>query len=136
MEMLVAMGILVLGFTTLVGLLSVGVSTRRTAERRNQAVHAVDGVLLAVRDQIATAPPAADDEPADPRQIELDPVPGYERLRAVATIEADEADPSLWLLEIRISWLEEGVEVGEEFHRVITVSESFSVRAGRARSKS
>lgn len=135
-EMLVAMGILVLGFTTLIGLLSIGVSTRRTAERRNQAVQAVDGVLLAVREKITTAAPPPEGAEGEPELIVLDRVPGHERLRAVATITSDEADPTLLLLEIRISWVEEGTVVGEEFHRVITMNEPFSVRAARARSKS
>ena len=41
-EMLAAMGILALGFSSVVGVMSVGVYTRRTAELRNQAVYAVE----------------------------------------------------------------------------------------------
>ena len=144
-EMLVAMGILVLGFTSLIGLLGVGVSTRRTAELRNQAVQAVDTILHEVAQRIS-APP--DDDPAgaarltdpdggdDTEAIIFDSIPGYERLRAVATVVRDEARPSLLLVVVKITWFEEGVEVGEQFQRVLPGYEPFSRRAARARSKS
>lgn len=148
-EMLVALGILVLGFTSLIGLLGVGVSTRRTAELRNQAVQAVDAVLFEVRQRIASAPadggvapvagaeqastPEAAPAPGEAEVIVFDTVPGYDRLKAVATLVRDESHPTLVLVVIKITWLQEGIEVGEEFQRVLPAYEPFSRRAGRAR---
>jgi hypothetical protein len=138
--MLVALGILVLGLSTLIGLMAVGVSTRRTSELRNQAVLAVDAVVREVRARAAGTEPAAAGQqagaPPAEEQIVFDAVPGYDRLRAVATLVRDDSEPSLLLVVVRLAWIEEGVEVAEEFHRVVPAYESFPERAARARSKS
>ena len=134
-EMLVAMGILVFGVTSLVGLLGVGVSTRRTAELKNQAVHAVTAVLQQVRAQLPTQQHAENGELVPLPPMQLDTIAGYPRLKANVTFHYDKDHPTLVLARMRISWLEEGVLVGEEFQRVLDTYEALTARVQRNNDK-
>ncbi len=135
-EMLVAMGILMFGITSLIGLLSLGVSTRRTSELRNQSVHAVDEVIHHVREQVIPLQTFDEnDVPVPLEAVTLDPVAGYPRLRARVDFRYDESHPHLVLLDVHLTWMEEGAIVGERFRRVIESYDGFSRRVGRVRSK-
>jgi hypothetical protein len=141
--MLAAMAILVFGFTALVGVMGAGVATRRTAELRGQAVHAVDAVLSEVRARLApSAAPPADRRGGDGKgaelteTIELAQIPGYPRLSARVLLQRDAAVPDLALAVVHITWLEGGQQVGEEFRQLIDVRESFPRRIARQRSDS
>jgi len=135
-EMLVAMGILAFGFSALIGLMNLGVSTRRTAELRNQAVYAVDQVLQTVRDQVlATRQRSENGALISLEPLELATIVGYPRLQARVTFQEDAARPGLVRVTVRIAWLEEGIEVGEEFERVMNTWKSLSRRVAEARSK-
>lgn len=135
-EMLVAMGILVFGITSLIGLLGLGVSTRRTSELRNQSVYAVDEVIHHVREHVLPRQTFdEDDVPVPLEPVTLDPVEGYPRLRARVDFHYDESYPHLVLLDVHLTWLEEGAVVGERFRRVLPSYDGFSRRVGRVRSK-
>lgn len=135
-EMLVAMGILMFGITSLIGLLSLGVSTRRTSELRNQAVHAVDQVIHHVQERVLPDQTYDENEiPVPLEPVQLDPVEGYPRLRARVDFRYDDEHPRLVLLDVHLTWMEEGAVVGERFRRVITSYDGFSRRVARARSK-
>ena len=131
--MMLAIGILVFGVTSLVGLLSVGVSVRSTAELRNQAIWAADWLFTDYRRRLAVAPPPAGETPPPPPVVEYDAIPGYPRLRAVVRPIVAAAEPGLVLLEIRVSWLEQGAGVEEVFRRTAEVGVPFPVRVARAR---
>jgi hypothetical protein len=135
-EMLVAIGILMFGVTSLIGLFGVGVSLRRTSELRNQAVLAVDQVLQQLGEEVlprqthdANGAPV----PLDP--VAFDAIEGHPGLRARVEFRYDEAFPRLVLASIDVTWTEEGALVGERFERVLTTYEGFSQRVERARSK-
>jgi prepilin-type N-terminal cleavage/methylation domain-containing protein len=130
-EMLVAMGILVFGVTSLVGLLGVGVSTRRTAELKNQAVHAVTQVMQQVRDHLPKQERTEKGDLVPLPPLQIDTIAGYPRLKAHVTFHYDKDHPNLVLARMRISWLEEGIAVGEEFQRVLDTYEALPVRVRR-----
>lgn len=129
------MFVLMLGFSSLIGLLGVGVSTRRTAELRDQAVYAVDPVLHQARTTWLGDALADDGSARQLDPVVLDSIEGYPRLRAVATPRVDPEEPWLILAVIRITWREEGEVVGEEFRRVIDGHERYASRIARIRSK-
>lgn len=138
-ELLAATFLLMLGFSSLVGLMGVGVSTRRTAELRDQAVFAADQVLEQARAAWFDAPEEAaadrNGEPAPLPILQLDTIAGYPLLRATVTPVVDPDVPWLVLAVIRVSWFEEGQLVGEEFRRVLEAYESYPSRIARSRSE-
>ena len=135
-EMMAAIGILVFGLTSLVGLLSVGVSARSTAELRDRAVRAADQVFLDLAEEVVvTLPDEVGSDPAAAGSIEYDPVAGYPRLKAVVTMKRDPAHPRLVLASVRISWKEEGISVGETFSRIMSRAAPFPARVGRMRNQ-
>lgn len=141
-EMLIAIAILVIGVTSLIGFMGLGVSTRATSEMRGRAIYAVDWVLEDVRthvlpQQLAAAAGADDPEAAlEIPQTTYDTIPGYPGLSAVVTPRRDPTLPGLALLEIRIGWHEQGSEVHQTFRRVISEEAPFPARVGRILRKS
>ena len=137
-EMLVALGILVFGLTSLIGLMSVGVSTRRTAELRDRAVQAADGIFHSLETGVfATRSWPGDDgeEPEPLEPIDVAKIEGSPRLKARVEFSHDDAFPDLVLVEVRIMWLEEGLTVGESFRRVMDHRVPFPARVAQSRSK-
>ena len=136
-EMLVAMGILVFGLTSLMALMAVGVSTRASAELRDRAVLAAARIFEQVEaGDLADLPEDAEIEEGRPVEpVELDSIPGYPRLRAKITFATDETLPDLVLVTVDVTWLEQGLTVGEKFRRVLDHGVPFPARVGRKRSK-
>jgi len=132
-EMLAAIGILTLGLTAVVGVMSVGVSTRRGAELRHRAVLAVDQVLLGVATDYFPAQPPAEDgaEPPPLEPLIIDPIPDFPELKARVEFTADPDVPNMVLVSVWVSWLEEGLSVGEKFQRVMDRRAPFFQRVAR-----
>ena len=131
LEMMVAMAILVGGLTALIALLTVGVSTRRSAELRQQAVWLADRVIHEVEqeafDNIWILGEGAGEIP-DRGPNPVDEVPG---MTYTVRFHTTEEAPDLVLAEVRIRWSEQGEEMAESFERVLFRQEPFSRRASR-----
>ena len=132
-EMLVAIAILMFGFSSLIALLSLGVSTRRSAELRNQAVWAVDAVLHDLRHGALLAQEWDEDgTPVPLPPVTVAPIPGYPRLRAEVRFGYDAAEPELVVATIAVQWSEAGTVMAEEFRRLLVNDVPFPRRvAGR-----
>ncbi len=135
-EMLVALSILAIGVTTLLAALSDSLSLRRTTDARLVAQEAVDDFLhrlaqggLKLRDG-ADSP--FDVELAAPAPQPLDGAPG---MSAACTLEFDENRPDVALARVRITWLEGGETVAEEFLRVLPRQLPLSARIRAFRSE-
>lgn len=135
LEIMVAMGILVFGVTSLIGVLGVGVSTRRTADMRAQAVLIADQALHDVEERfLADAP--LDPEWQEPEDLAIQPVtveeiPGHPGLRYTVEFQPDVERPDLVLVTVRVAWLDQGEESGEVFRRILARQVPFSTRVER-----
>ncbi len=136
LEMIVAMGVLVVGITSLLGALSSGLGTRRGAEQRHRAVLLADHVIHELESGIwFEAPPPNDEGPSEilPEDLAIDPVsvpsvPGYPGMKYRVEFEVDPEHPDLVLARIRISWMDQGSDVGTEFLRIMSRSQPLSQR--------
>ncbi|MEM7198971.1 MAG: prepilin-type N-terminal cleavage/methylation domain-containing protein [Planctomycetota bacterium] len=156
-EMLVAIGMLVVGLTSLIALMTAGVSARGSAELRDRAARAADWVLhdLETRrvwqtvEATTADPPVADGEGRAPgggaapeaALDELAPavyeaLDGFPRLRARVEFQTDPDHTGLVLATIKVHWREGGEAVAEVFQRLVRRSPPFPVRVGRSRSSS
>lgn len=135
-EMLVAIGILLFGVTTLLGVLGVGLQTRRSAEQRQRG-NALIGHVLHDLEQRLFQDAAADPQqsPDAPAPLAVDAVPGHDGVRYTATFAVDPAEPDLVLCKIAVLWQEQGATMVEEYKRILVRREPFPSRVGKLRSK-
>ena len=132
LELLIALGILSFGITALIGVLSVGVGTRRGAEMRTQAVLLSDQILHHIQERIFADHPIPQ-EFSDEQDLAIDPVvvdqiDGFAGLRYSVSFVVDVERPDLVLAIIRVSWRDQGEDVGQEFRRILPRAAPFSYR--------
>ena len=136
-EMMVAMAILVFGLTTLVGVLSVGVDTRRGAERMTRGVELVERIVHRIETEIVPAfvlPDADGEVSADALAIPMvtdGRVAGYPLLAYDVTFETDVSMPHMVLARIGVRWREQGVEQSETFYRLLRRAAPAAVRRAK-----
>lgn len=137
-EVVLAMFILLIGMTTILGLLSFGAALSRTASLRSQAANAIEAVLadleenlfpLTVVDDLAVA--------GEPTDIERRPVPGLPGLvysaRAVPDPEHDggSVGPLEYRVDVEISWSTAGAKQSRRFTTLLLREVPFGERLRR-----
>jgi prepilin-type N-terminal cleavage/methylation domain-containing protein len=141
-EMIFAVGILAFGLTALIGVLSVGVSTRRTAELKSRAALVADAVVQHLQEDVLSDPRFGEAAQAAPGKagdaiapVVLAQIPGWPELSASIELTRAESDADLLLAEVTISWRERGEAVSERFHRIVAREVPFARRVSLRRSK-
>lgn len=101
-EVVLAMGLLVLGMSTILGLLSFGAALSRTAALRSASAATVEAVVADLEETLF--PMMEDGSAGDPREIEERPVPGHPGLvySASASPHPDQLDRPGGPLEYRV----------------------------------
>ena len=139
LELMVAIGILVFGLTSLLGVLTVGVSTRRSAEQRSRAVLLAEQAIQHIETEVLAKAvlPEEYDEDTD---LEIAPVTvtdidGYPNMKYTVEFEIDPELPELVLARVRVSWREQGENVGQVFHRVLFREAPYSQRVAQRRGR-
>ena len=133
-EMMLAIGILVVGAASLIGVFGVGVATRAAAERRERAVQLADQVLYEIEQRVL-GPRGPDGEWPSLEPIQVDSPDDYPALRYRVEFVTDESVPDLVLARIRVGWSEQGRPAFTTFQRVLRRAEPFPRRVSRIRSK-
>ena len=131
LELMAAMGIFVFGLTALIGVLTIGVGTRRGAEMRTRAVLLADRVLHRIETETLVAAELLDEFEDDDLAIErIDQlqVDGFPGMKYSVEFAVEAEWPELVLARIRVSWLEEGEGRGQEFVRILPREVPFSRR--------
>lgn len=119
-EMLAALGILLFGVTALIGALSSSVAQRRSIDARLESTALCEHALHRVQQEAVRRKPGSDSD-LDLEVVSLDDqaAPGFPGMTWSATAVVDETRPDLWLVRLKIRWLEEGDDVGQEFLRIL-----------------
>src|SRR5690606_34489144 len=137
LELMVAIGVLAFGITTLLGVLSVGVGSRRGSEMRARSVLLVERVFHDLETRVLPEHDwlelAEDADLAIP-ELRIDGVEGFPGMRCVVRFDIDPEHPELVLARVRVSWLDDGEETGEEFRRILPRDTPFSQRVASRRS--
>jgi len=140
-EVVLAMGILLVGMTSVLGLLAFGAAMSRTAQLRNAAASAAEGVVADLEESLfplvrdpATGAPAV----GPPRAIADRPVPGHPGVRYSATAVGDPTDgraggPLRWRVDVRMSWTASGHEHEQTFSTLLLREVPFGERLRRER---
>ena len=136
LELMAAMGIFVFGLTALIGVLTIGVGTRRGAEMRTRAVLLADRVLHRIETETlvtAALPHEFEDDDLAIERVEQLQVDGFPGMKYSVEFEVEPELPELVLVRIRVSWLEEGEDRAQEFVRILPREVPFSRRVAERR---
>lgn len=144
LEMMVALGLLIVGMTSVLGALSSGLGTRRQAEMRSRASLLAEQVLGELRVDPSRAGEAfsavgeAIDEGAEaPPPVVVERIEGYPGMRYTLFVSTDPDYPEMVLVRLRVAWRSQGEFTGTEFHRLLprtpTLSRRVAEREGENR---
>lgn len=134
-EMMVALGVLLFGVTSLIGAMIIGVDTRRSAEQQHRAVQIVGAIVHELQQGILATPPAQEEDAARPAlaDVEWTTVPGHPGLKVRIRFVTDPAIPELVLARISVLWQEQGETQSEVFERILKRQEPYPRRVSRIR---
>ena len=135
-EVVLAMGLLLLGATVILGLLSFGAAMARTADLRTLSAEAVDVVVADLEERLF---PLEDGGRAgEPAPIVDRPVPGHERLVYSATAVPEPVDDDAppvgreYRVDVEITWKGGGQARGRKFSILLVREVPFGERMRRA----
>ena len=129
LEVLVAMAILLVGMTAVLGLLTFGAALTRTAELRNEGASAVESVLADLEESFF--PLDAQGALQDPRPILERPLAGLPGLAYSARAERNPDRPREWRVDVEVSWLSAGVRRDRTFRTILVQELPFGERLRR-----
>ncbi|MCC6784423.1 MAG: prepilin-type N-terminal cleavage/methylation domain-containing protein [Planctomycetes bacterium] len=127
LEVLVALGMLTIGLTTLLGALALGAGTRRGAEMRVRASLLADQVLQHVENELLAEHPLPEDWekdadlaiPAANDGEAAAALAGFPGMAWRASFTTSAERPESVLVRIEISWRDDGENDGETFVRIL-----------------
>ncbi len=131
-EVMTAMGILVAGMSTILGLLSFGLSLHRSSGERGKASLAAESVIAEIR-QNAFLPEKGKEAKA-PETIREREIPAYPGLSYSATFRENPQLLGEYLVEVQISWKEKGKTRSTVFRTVMLQEIPYEQRLKRLQS--
>jgi len=141
-EVVMAMFLLLLGMSSILGLLSFGAAMARTAELRSSSAHSIQAVLADLEENLfpLVRDEAGNEVAGEPRTITRQPLPGYPRLvysararpnPAEDALTSDSGAPLEYLVEVEVAWMSSGVERSKTFETLLLREVPFGVRLRR-----
>ena len=129
LEVVLAMGILVLGMTTLLGLFTFGAALTKTAALRTAAASAIEAVVADLEESLF--PLEEDGTVGEPREIQDRAVPGTVGVVYSAKAEPNPDDPLEYAVRVQVSWESAGVRREEQFTTLLLRQVPFGERMRR-----
>jgi hypothetical protein len=130
-----AMFILLIGMTSILGLLSFGAAMARTAELRNESAFAVESIVADLQETMfpLVAGPDGSETVGEPIEVVDRPVPGRPALTYSATAAAEPgADagqgPALYRVDIEIRWSSQGATRTKAYRTLLVREVPFGER--------
>jgi Tfp pilus assembly protein PilE len=127
-EVILAMFILLVGMTSILGLLSFGASLTRTAHLRTNAAAAVESVMSDLEE---TFFPLVNGEAGEPKKIERREIHGVADVVYSATPVQNPDRPIEYRVDIEMTWTSSGVELEKNFSTILLREVPFGERLRR-----
>jgi len=129
-EVMLAMFVLLIGMTAILGLLSFGAALSRTATLRGGASNAIEAV---VRDLEETLFPLeldanGDEQAGEPREIHEQPVPGYPGLLYSTHATPNPEHPLEYRVDVEITWAVGGTTRSKQYTTLLLREVPFGER--------
>lgn len=129
LEVVLAMGILVLGATMVLSLLTFGAALARTAALRTTAATTIEAVVADLEGSLF--PLLEDGTVGEPRPIQDRPVPGAPGAIYSATVRPNPDQPLEYAVDVEVSWESSGVRRARRFQTLLLREVSFGERMRR-----
>ena len=138
-EVVVALGILLVGMTSVLGLLSFGAALSRTAQLRNSAASAAEGIVADLEESLfplIVEPGTGRAVVGPPREIVDRELPGHPGLVYSARATGDPTDtrrggPLRWRVDVEMKWSTSGREHTKTFTTLLLREVPFGERLRR-----
>lgn len=138
-EIVVALGILLVGMTSVLGLLSFGAALSRTAQLRNSAAAAAEGIVADLEESLfplVVDPDTGRTSVGEPREFVDREVPGHPGLVYSARATGDPDDgrrggPQRWRVDIEMRWSSAGRQHTKTFTTMLLREVPFGERLRR-----
>ncbi len=138
-EVVMAMFVLLIGMTSILGLLSFGAALSRTAQLRGEASYAVEAIIADLEETMFPLEVDADGNElaGEPVDVVDRPVPGRPGLVYSARAYADPAGPAmeggplLYRVDVEISWSTQGAKRSRTFKTLLLREVPFGERLRR-----
>ena len=128
-EVVLAMGILVLGMSVLLSLLTFGAALTRSAALRTASASAVEAVMLDLEESLF--PLEEDGTVGEPSEIEKRPVPGAPGVVYSATARPNPDEPLEYAVDVDLTWESSGVKRAASFQTILLREVPFGERMRR-----
>ena len=120
------MGILVVGVSSVLGLLAFGAALQRTAERRGETSLAAEQVVADLRDSFVLQ---KDGSVSGPPSLTMDrDIEGHPTLKAHIELKKNPSLDSEYFATIQIQWMERGKMRSEDFRAIVEREAPFGQR--------
>lgn len=127
-EVLVAMGILLFGMTTILALLTFGAALSRTAHLRTAGAALAEAVVLDLEETLF---PLVDGEAGEPRPIRERALPGLDEIVYSATPTQNPRNPLEYRVDVEMTWKSAGVKREKRFTTLLLREIPFGERLRR-----
>jgi len=128
-EVMVAMGILVVGMSTVLGLLSFALSLHRTSAERAESALALEAVVGELRANAFAI--QKNGEAGEPQEIRQQLVPSHDGLLYSARFRENPKLSGEYLVELDISWKEKGRLRSQSYRTILSQEIPFEERMKR-----
>lgn len=135
LEVVLALGVLMLGLSAVLGLFSFAAGLARSSDLRHSAAQAAEAVIADLEEQLFPLGP--DGEPGEPIAIEARALPGAPELVYSARAQREPAAvqrrgrPTLYRVEVELSWSSAGARRTERFSALLARELPFGARMRR-----
>lgn len=129
LEVVLAMGLLVMAMTSLLGLFTFGAALTRTAALRTAAAMAIEAVVADLEESLFSL--EEDGSVGDPRVIVDRPVPGTTGVIYSALARVNPDDPGEFAVDVELSWEAGGVQRARKFTTLLLREVPFGERLRR-----
>lgn len=129
-EVVLAMFVLLIGMTSILGLLSFGAALARTAALRSGAANGIEAVVTDLEETLF--PLELDDNgeevAGEPRDIQAKPMPGYPGLTYSTTSTQNPENPLEYRVDVEVNWAVGGTTRSKRFTTLLLREVPFGER--------
>lgn len=129
LEVVLAMGILVIGVTAILGLLTFGAGLTHASHMRAAAANVVEAVVADLEESLFEL--EDDGSVGEPRDFEDRPLPGFEGVTYSVKSTQNPDDYDEYRVDVEVKWESAGVRRSHEFQTLLTRQVPFGERMRR-----
>lgn len=126
LEVILGMGILLIGMTAIIGLLTFGAALTHASQMRTAAANVSEAILADLDESLF--PLEADGTAGEPSDFEDRPLPGFEGVTYSVQTRANPENPDEYRVDVAMKWESGGVLRSQEFSTLMTREVPFGER--------